>query len=151
MLARMHTCTQAGLRSSTMPAPRVGGLAAPGTHPHAPTTAGPGSRRSSLGRAVEGGQAGASGLAGAPRGRGEGGGAGGEAAPPGPGGGPQQAEGTAGEEGEGGGEEEPLPPQPTTGHAVRHGPMTGSSPVHVKSCFSYLSSERMWHEKHTGG
>ena len=28
--------------------------------------------------------------------------------------------------------------------------MLGSSPVHVRSCYSYLSSERMWHENHSG-
>ena len=31
-----------------------------------------------------------------------------------------------------------------------HQPMLGSSPVHVRSCYSYLSSERMWHENHSG-
>jgi hypothetical protein len=30
------------------------------------------------------------------------------------------------------------------------GPMLGSSPVHTSFRFSLLSSERAWHEKHTG-
>nr|QID75817.1 diacylglycerol cyltransferase [Dunaliella salina] len=34
--------------------------------------------------------------------------------------------------------------------ARRHEPMSGSSPVHVVARPSYLSSERMWYEKHTG-
>ncbi|KAJ9518496.1 hypothetical protein QJQ45_018593 [Haematococcus lacustris] len=35
-------------------------------------------------------------------------------------------------------------------HAGGKGPMSGSTPVHTGVKLSYLSSERMWHEKHTG-
>ncbi len=42
---------------------------------------------------------------------------------------------------------EAAPPQ----HALRRGPMSGSTPVHTSARASYLSSERMWAERHTGG
>ena len=45
--------------------------------------------------------------------------------------------------------------QPTAGaaaivHHTAHAPMTGSTPVHTSTRYSYLSSERMWYEKYTG-
>ncbi len=54
--------------------------------------------------------------------------------------------------GEGGDQRESLPEGAgTEGQAARrHAPMTGSAPVHLMARPSYLSSERMWHEKHTG-
>lgn len=41
------------------------------------------------------------------------------------------------------------PPNPTPQKKKQHN-MLASTPVHTAVRFSYLSSERMWHEKHSG-